>query len=90
MVRFENGRLGHQDVGTGTIAGYPFPKQGTQAPFCPVAFDGVADLFPGDECHTGFRAFSEKEDEPGSMPDLVGTLVDPVELTLLREMGKAV
>ena len=90
MVRFENGRLGHQDVGSGTIAGYPFPKQGAQAPFGPVTFDGIADFFPGNERHSGFRAFSEKEDEPGSMPDLVGTLVDPVELTLLREVGKAV
>ena len=90
MVRFENGRFGHQDIGAGTIAGYLLPKQGTQAPLGPVAFDGVAHLFPGNERHAGFRALSEKENEPGGMPDLVGTLVDPVELTLLCEVGKAV
>ncbi len=90
MLRFENSRLGHQDVGSGAIAGELSAEQGTQAPLGPVATHGVADLFPGDKRHTAFRTFPEKEDKPGGVPNLVGALVDPVELTLLREMGKAV
>jgi hypothetical protein len=65
-----------------------FDEECAQEPFGPVAPDGVAHLFPGDEGDTGLGAFLEKEDEPGGVPDLVRPLVDAVELTLAGESAE--
>jgi len=84
-VGFEDRGFGHEDVGAGSESGEGFDEEGAQEPFGPVAPDGVAHLFPGDERDLRVGAFPEKEDEPGGMPDFVGPLVDAVELTLAGE-----
>ncbi len=90
IVRLDDRGFGDQNIGPRTVVADSIGKKGPEATFSPIAFDSVSHLFPGDKRHTAFRTFAEKEDEPGGMPDLVGALVDPVELTLLREVGKAV
>jgi len=62
-----------------------FDEKGSEQALRPVALDRFADLFARDECDAVFGAFAVKEDEPRGVPDFVGTAVDAVELTLLRD-----
>jgi hypothetical protein len=85
VIGFEYGSFGDEDIGAVIDLGKGLDEKSAQAAFGPIALDGVAHFFPGDESDAIFVASPEKEDEPGGMPDFVGPLVDAVELTLAGE-----
>ena len=81
----EDRRFGDEDVSSGTIKGDSLLEKSPETALGPVALDRLAYLFPGDESDTVPGRFLIEEDKPGSVPNLVGTAVDAVELTLLRD-----
>jgi hypothetical protein len=85
----EDRPFGHQDIAPGSIVDNPVLKERPEASFRTVARDGFAHLFSCDKGDTGLGAFLIKEDKPGGVPDFVGTTIDPVEVTLLRDPSES-
>jgi len=81
-ISIENGGFGDENIGPGIEIGKGVDKKSAQAALGPIALDGVAHFLAGDEGDLVSLAPAVEKDEPGSVPDFVGPLVDAVEFSL--------